>query len=75
MALDPIIYSIIMGFLLGFLLVYGINYYITQKNIIVKGPNSNEVKKQIHYKTDTEGTISCYYFKPKVYICGINCSK
>ena len=53
------------------ILVYVIYDICKKKFVEYHGPNSNVIRKQIHYD---EKTGKCYSFKPVVHICPINLS-
>jgi hypothetical protein len=65
------IIPIIIGIGLALLLIFLLQYYMTNRNIYIKGPDSNKIKTKIHYEKDDNGDIRCYYFKPRAYVCGL----
>lgn len=60
------IFSIIFGFILGYILM---KIYVSNvSNVTYRGPNSNNIKKNIYFDNDKE---YCYQFIPNVCICPI----
>lgn len=53
--------SIIIGIFVGLCL-----FYLTRKNNVYRGPDSNIIKSKI-YKLS--GDNKCYVLEPKIYIC------
>lgn len=60
------LFSVIAGFLIGYFIVK-----LCFSNIIIRGPDSNEIKKHIYVD---ETTKECYQLIPNVCICPIGTS-
>ena len=59
-----IIFSILLGISLTLIL-----YYLFYPTTVYRGPNSNDVRKQIYRDGD-----KCYKLKPVIHICPTNIS-